>query len=44
MKPTPSTLADLTGWDLAGVLKQAGLSPEDRPEPWWQRLWRTGQN
>ena len=39
-----AALADLTGWDLAGVLKQAGLSPEDRPEPWWQQLWRTGQN
>jgi hypothetical protein len=39
-----ATLADLTGWDLAGVLRQAGLSPEDRPQPWWQRLWGTGQN
>jgi hypothetical protein len=39
-----ATLADLTGWDLAGVLRQAGLSPEDRPQPWWQRLWETGQN
>ena len=39
-----ATLADLTGWDLAGVLKQVGLSPEDRPEPWWHQLWKTGQN
>ncbi len=39
-----STLADLTGWDLAGVLKQAGLSPEDRPAPWWQQLWRAERN
>jgi len=38
-----ATLADLTGWDLAGVLKQVGLSPEDRPEPWWRQLWGTGQ-
>jgi hypothetical protein len=37
-------LADLTGWDLAGVLRQAGLSPEDRPQLWWQRLWGTEQN
>jgi len=27
-----ATLADLTGWDLAGVLRQAGLGPEDRPQ------------
>ncbi len=39
-----ATLADLTGWDLAGVLKQVGLSPEDRPEPWWRQLWKTGEN
>lgn len=39
-----AALADLTGWDLAGVLKQAGLSPNDRSQPWWQRLWRSGQN
>ncbi len=38
------TLADLTGWDLPSVLKEAGLNPEDRPQPWWQRLWATGQN
>jgi hypothetical protein len=39
-----ATLAYLTGWDLAGVLRQAGLGPEDRPQAWWQRLWGTGQN
>jgi hypothetical protein len=39
-----ATLADLTGWDLAGVLKQVGLSPGDRPQPWWQSLWGTGKN
>jgi hypothetical protein len=38
-----ATLADLTGWDLAGVLKRVGLSPEDRPAPWWRQLWSTGQ-
>jgi Na+-translocating ferredoxin:NAD+ oxidoreductase RnfD subunit len=39
-----ATLADLTGWDLAGVLKQVGLSPDDRPEPWWRQLWSVGKN
>ncbi|HVA84231.1 MAG TPA: DUF2330 domain-containing protein [Candidatus Binataceae bacterium] len=39
-----ATLADLTGWDLAGVLKQVGLSPDDRPAPWWRQLWGSGQN
>jgi hypothetical protein len=39
-----ATLADLTGWDLAGVLKQVGLSPDDHPEPWWRQLWGAGQN
>jgi hypothetical protein len=38
------TLAGLTGWNLADVLKQAGLSPEDRPEPWWRQLWDAGRN
>ncbi len=37
-----ATLADLTGWDLAGVLRQAGLQPGDGPQPWWHRLWDTG--
>jgi len=39
-----ATLADLTGWDLAGVLREAGLNPADRPQPWWQHLWNEGQN
>jgi hypothetical protein len=39
-----ATLADLTGWDLAGVLRKAGLGPEDHAEPWWQRLWGTRQD
>ena len=39
-----ATLADLTGWDLASVLREAGLSPEDRPQPWWRHLWNAGQN
>jgi len=39
-----ATLADLTGWDLAGVLKQAGLGSDDRPEPWWRQLWGAVQN
>jgi hypothetical protein len=37
-----ATLADLTGWDLAGVLRQAGLRPDDGPQPWWHQLWDTG--
>ena len=39
-----TTLAGLTGWDLADVLKQAGLSPDDRPQPWWRQLWDAGRN
>lgn len=39
-----ATLASLTGWDLAGVLKRAGLDPDDRSEPWWRQLWSAGQN
>lgn len=34
-----ATLADLTGWDLADVLRRAGLDPNARPAPWWQGLW-----
>jgi hypothetical protein len=37
-------IADLTGWDLASMLKQSGLSPEDRSEPWWRQLWNAGQH
>src|SRR5262249_35288405 len=39
-----ATLADLTGWDLAIVLKQAGLNPDLRPEPWWRSLWHASQD
>jgi hypothetical protein len=39
-----ATLADLTGWDLASVLRQAGLNPGVRPEPWWRHLWSASQN
>jgi hypothetical protein len=45
-----ATLAELTGWDLAGVLRQAGLDshtglgPADRLEPWWRQLWGGRQN
>lgn len=39
-----ATLASLTGWNLASVLKQAELDPDDRPEPWWRQLWSAGQN
>ncbi len=33
------TLADLTGWNLADVIKKAGLKPEAQPKPWWQGIW-----
>ncbi|HEY6393790.1 MAG TPA: DUF2330 domain-containing protein [Candidatus Binataceae bacterium] len=33
------TLADLTAWDLQGVMNKAGLTPSERPKPWWQGLW-----
>jgi hypothetical protein len=39
-----ATLADLTGWDLAGVLKRVGLDPDEHPEPWWRQLWGAAQN
>ncbi len=39
-----ATLADLTGWDLAGVLKRVGLDPDARPAPWWQGLWGGAQD
>jgi hypothetical protein len=43
-KTDATTLADLTGWDLAGVLKRVGLDPDERPEPWWRQLWGAAQN
>ena len=36
------TLADLTGWNLADVIKKAGLTPDAQPKPWWQGLWGSG--
>ena len=33
------TLADLTGWNLADVIKKAGLKPESQPKTWWQGIW-----
>jgi hypothetical protein len=33
------TLADLTGWNLADVIKKAGLTPDAQPKPWWEGLW-----
>ena len=32
-------LADLTGWDMDKALRQAGMSPSDKPSPWWHGLW-----
>ncbi|HZO81430.1 MAG TPA: DUF2330 domain-containing protein [Candidatus Binataceae bacterium] len=39
-----AALADLTGWDLADVLRRAGLRPDARPAPWWQGLWGAAPN
>jgi hypothetical protein len=33
-------LADLTGWDLAGIRAQMKLRTPEGEEKWWQRLWR----
>jgi hypothetical protein len=33
------TLADLTGWSLDPLIKKAGLSGEESPEPWWEKVW-----
>jgi len=33
-------LADLTGWDLAGIRAQMNLRTPEGEEKWWQRLWR----
>ncbi|HXZ88322.1 MAG TPA: DUF2330 domain-containing protein [Candidatus Binataceae bacterium] len=36
------TLADLTGWKIDDIYKQAGLDPNAMPKPaaWWEGLWR----
>src|SRR5262249_33439002 len=31
------TLADITGWDLGGIMKKVGLSQP--PSPWWRGIW-----
>ena len=33
------TLADLTGWDLGGIMKNVGLSEAPSQRPWWKGLW-----
>jgi hypothetical protein len=33
------TLADLTGWDLGGIMKNVGLTEVPSQGPWWKGLW-----
>ncbi len=33
------TLADLTGWDLGGIMKNVGLTEPPSNTPWWKGLW-----
>ena len=33
------TLADLTGWDLGGIMKNVGLTEPPSNAPWWKGLW-----
>jgi len=33
------TLADLTGWDLGGIMKNVGLNEVPSHDPWWKGLW-----
>jgi len=33
------TLADLTGWDLGGIMKNVGLTEAPSERPWWKGLW-----
>ena len=33
------TLADLTGWDLGGILKNVGLGDVPPQTPWWKGIW-----
>ena len=37
-----TTLADLTGWDVAGIYSKAGYDPGPAPKQglWWQHLWK----
>ena len=32
-------LADLTGWDLGGIMKNVGLTEVPSQAPWWKGLW-----
>jgi hypothetical protein len=34
------TLADLTGWDLGGIMKNVGLNDVPSHAPWWKGLWQ----
>jgi hypothetical protein len=33
------TLADLTGWDLGGIMKNVGLNEVPSQKQWWKGLW-----
>jgi hypothetical protein len=33
------TLADLTGWDLGGIMKNVGLTEVPSQKQWWRGLW-----
>jgi len=33
------TLADLTGWDLGGIMKNVGLTEVPSQKQWWKGLW-----
>jgi hypothetical protein len=33
------TLADLTGWDLGGIMRNVGLTEPASQQPWWRGLW-----
>jgi hypothetical protein len=33
------TLADLTGWDLGGIMKNVGLTEVPSQSQWWKGLW-----
>jgi hypothetical protein len=33
------TLADLTGWDMEGIMKNVGLTEPPSDKAWWKGLW-----
>jgi hypothetical protein len=37
-----TALADLTGWDLAGIRAQLGVPAPVGDEPWWRSIWPGG--